>query len=235
MTFMAKSEQNWLHRMWREWRSLIVFLIVMVMFRSAIADWNSVPSGSMEPTILVGDRVVVNKIAYDLKVPLTTRHVAEWGGPTRGDIVTFYSPLDERLLIKRVVGVPGDIVEMRNNSLEINGEPASYAPLPQAVYAHLDAMRQDTHTFLVESVAGIEHPVMMLPGNAGEYGNFEPITIPQSHYMMLGDNRDNSADSRRIGFVHRNRITGRAHTIAFSVDYDRWYLPRLDRFVEPLL
>ena len=221
--------------MWREWRGLFVFLIVMVMFRSAIADWNTVPSGSMKPTILIGDRVVVNKIAYDFKLPLTTWHVAEWGHPARGDIVTFYSPLDERLLIKRVVGVPGDVVAMQDNSLQINSEPANYAPLPGPRYAHLAPPRRESHTFLLESVAGVEHPVMMTPNTANGYNSFGPIRIPPSHYLMLGDNRDNSADSRRIGFVHRDRITGRAHTVAFSVDYDRWYLPRLDRFAEPLL
>ncbi|MCB1693964.1 MAG: signal peptidase I, partial [Pseudomonadales bacterium] len=107
---------------WREWRTLIVFLAVMVVFRSAIADWNQVPSGSMQPTILEGDRVVVNKLAYDLKVPFTTWHIAEWDAPKRGEIVTFYSPKDERLLIKRVIGIPGDTIAMRNNQLFINGE-----------------------------------------------------------------------------------------------------------------
>ena len=87
-----------LRRLWLEWRGLIIFLTVMVLFRSAIADWNQVPSGSMKPTILEGDRVVVNKLAYDLKVPFTTWHLGEWGDPERGEIVTFYSPDAEKLL-----------------------------------------------------------------------------------------------------------------------------------------
>ena len=79
-----------IRQFWREWRTLTIFLIVMVLFRSAIADWNQVPSGSMKPTILEGDRVVVNKLAYDLKVPFTTWHLREWADPERGEIVTFY-------------------------------------------------------------------------------------------------------------------------------------------------
>ena len=109
---------------WLEWRALLIFLAVMVLFRSAIADWNQVPSGSMKPTILEGDRVVVNKLAYDLKIPFTTWHLTEWADPQRGEIVTFYSPDDDILLIKRVIGVPGDVVSMRNNQLYINDQPA---------------------------------------------------------------------------------------------------------------
>ena len=109
-----KSLSHKLYQGWLEWRTLVIFLIVMVLFRSAIADWNQVPSGSMKPTILEGDRVVVNKLAYDLKVPFTTWHVAQWADPKRGEIVTFYSPDDEKLLIKRVIGVPGECVESMN-------------------------------------------------------------------------------------------------------------------------
>ena len=103
----------------------------MVLFRSAIADWNQVPTGSMKPTILEGDRVVVNKLAYDLKVPFTTWHISQWSDPMRGEIVTFYSPADEKLLIKRVIGVPGDVVEMRDNVLFVNGTQATYELLPK--------------------------------------------------------------------------------------------------------
>lgn len=230
---MDKPTKLQVMRLWREWRSLAIFLVVMVMFRSAVADWNTVPTGSMKPTILVGDRVVVNKIAYDLKVPLTTWHLAAWANPQQGEIITFYSPLDERLLIKRVVGLPGDVVTLSNNTLEINGMVARYAPLPAEAYNHL-AVDQSSHLLFTESIAGVVHPVMMIPYAPTGYNSFGPITIPDHHYLVLGDNRDNSADYRKIGFVHRNRITGRAHTVAFSIDFDHWFMPRLDRFVTPL-
>jgi len=230
----SDSGKSKLRAAWEEWRTLIIFLIVMVLFRSAIGDWNQVPSGSMKPTILEGDRVVVNKLAYDLKVPFTTWHVAEWGDPRRGEIVTFYSPDDEKLLIKRVIGVPGDVIKMRNNQLYINNEPATYSRLDTDIVNQLDYYQRRTHAFFNEKYQEIEHAVMLRPAPPSEYNSFGPIEIPQDQYMMLGDNRDNSRDSRRIGLVSRDRITGRAHTVAFSVDYEEYYLPRIDRFLRPL-
>jgi signal peptidase I len=212
----------------------VIFLIVMVLFRSAIADWNQVPSGSMKPTILEGDRVVVNKLAYDLKVPFTTWHVAEWDDPKRGEIVTFYSPDDEKLLIKRVIGVPGDVITMRNNQLYVNEEPATYSRLGSNIVNQLDYYQRHTHAFFKEKIDQTEHAVMLRPAQPNDYNSFGPIEIPDDKYMMLGDNRDNSRDSRRIGLVERDRITGRAHTVAFSVDYEGYYMPRLDRFVRTL-
>jgi len=224
-----------LKRFWLEWRSLIIFLTVMVLFRSAIADWNQVPSGSMKPTILEGDRVVVNKLAYDLKVPFTTWHLAEWGNPQRGEIVTFYSPADEILLIKRVIGVPGDVVSLRNNQLYINEEPAQYTRLDEAIVAQLDPWQRRDHSFFFEQIDDTSHAVMLRPAPPNDYNSFGPTEIPADQYLMLGDNRDNSADSRRIGLVDRDRITGRAFSVAFSVDYESYYLPRPDRFLRPLI
>ncbi|MCY3792814.1 MAG: signal peptidase I, partial [Gammaproteobacteria bacterium] len=99
-----------LMKFWRDWRGLLVFFAVMILFRSAVADWNQVPSGSMKPGILAGDRIVVDKLAWDLRVPFTTVRVAGWSHPSRGDVVTFDNPVDGRLFIKRVVAVPGDRV-----------------------------------------------------------------------------------------------------------------------------
>ena len=98
-----------------EIRVFMLMLLVVSSLRSALADWNDVPTGSMKPTIEEGDRVVVNKLAYDLKVPFTTFEVWKWGDPRRGDIVVLFSPKDGMRLVKRVVGVPGDRIEMRDN------------------------------------------------------------------------------------------------------------------------
>src|SRR5215469_2706402 len=107
-----------LHRWWREeLRSILILALVLFSIRSSLADWNDVPSGSMKPTILEGDRVYVNKLAYDLKVPFSTWHLAQWGNPQRGDIVVFYSPYDGKRLVKRVIGLPGDNIELRNDNL----------------------------------------------------------------------------------------------------------------------
>ena len=113
-------------RITREWGQLLMFAVLLFAGRSAIADWNRIPSGSMEPTVYVGDLILVNKLAYDLKVPFTTTHLMEWSNPRRGEIVVFYHPDDGKRMVKRVIGVPGDIIEMRNNRLIINGQSVSY-------------------------------------------------------------------------------------------------------------
>ncbi len=188
----------------------------------------------MKPTILEGDRVVVNKLAYDLKIPFTSWQLGHWADPGRGEIVTFYSPKDEKLLIKRVIGVPGDSIAMRNNQLYINGEAAVYDQLDSAISSQLDLYQRHRHAFFTEAFGETRHPVMLRPSPPNHYNSFGPIEIPTDYYLMLGDNRDNSADSRAIGLVARDRIMGRAHTVAFSVDYDDYYLPRIDRFIRPL-
>ena len=217
-----------IRELWSEWRGLAIFLVVMLLFRSAIADWNQVPTGSMKPTILEGDRVVVNKLAYHLKLPFTTLHLIEWNQPRRGEIVTFYSPLDEKLLIKRVIGLPGDVVAMANNQLYINGRAARYSPFTGAPD---DAAE---YALLLEEIGDVTHAVRLQQSIANEYNSFGPVEVPAGHYLMLGDNRDHSGDSRMIGFIPEERITGRAHTIAFSLDYEDFYLPRAERFIKPL-
>src|SRR3954454_19378491 len=97
---------------WEHVRPFAFLTLVLFAARSSIADWNDVPSGSMNPTILEGDRIFVNKLAYDLKVPYTTWHVAEWGGPQRGDVVVFYAPTDGTRMVKRVIGLPGDTISL---------------------------------------------------------------------------------------------------------------------------
>lgn len=219
---------------WLEWRTLIIFLVVMMMFRSAIADWHQVPTGSMKPTIIEGDRVVVNKLAYDLKFPFTTWHIAEWANPVRGDIVTFYSPKDEQRLIKRVIGAPGDVVELRNNKLYINSQAASYGDLDHEIASQLDEHQRKYNKLMVEKIGELSYPVMINQTKLFPRRNYGPLPIPEGFYLVLGDNRDNSADSRMIGLISRDRITGRAHTVAFSVDYEDFYLPRKNRFIHSL-
>ena len=130
-------------RWWRqEIRPLLVLAFVMFSIRSSLADWNDVPTGSMKPTILEGDRVFVNKLAYDLKVPFTTWHMAQWSNPQRGDIVVFFSPKEGQRLVKRVIGLPGDTVELRNEQLIINGQPVQYAPADPGIAAQLSGIER---------------------------------------------------------------------------------------------
>ncbi|HEX4350970.1 MAG TPA: signal peptidase I, partial [Verrucomicrobiae bacterium] len=138
-------------RFWRrEIRPILILALVLFSVRSSLADWNDVPSGSMQPTILVGDRIFVNKLAYDLKVPFTTWHLAQWSNPRRGDIVVFYSPHDGTRLVKRVVGLPGDTVELRNEQLIINGSPVDYAPLSATLSDELPKAEREGNQFAEE-------------------------------------------------------------------------------------
>ena len=206
---------------WREWvlPSLVV-IAILAPLRSAVADWNDVPTGSMIPTILVGDRIFINKLAYDLKVPFTSWHVAKWADPQRGDIIVFPSPADGIRLVKRVVAVPGDHIELRNDHLVINGETASYALVNNNVTAEL---------VLNETLSGKTHS-LMIQLRQGALRSFGPVEVPPGRYFVMGDNRDNSFDSRYFGFVSRDRILGRATLVAMSFDHDHHYLPRFDRF-----
>ena len=221
-------------KLWREWgKPLLVILIVLSSFRSAVADWNDVPSGSMMPTILEGDRIVVNKLAYDLKIPFTTWHLLEWGDPVAGDIVICYSPADGKRLVKRVIGVPGDRLEMINNRLFINGAPAVYEPLDHDTINQIPTDQQALYRFAGEWLGDRPHAVMITPGRPAPR-TFKPLTVPEGQYFVMGDNRDNSGDSRVFGFVPRDQIVGRAVAVAISVDRDHYYLPRWERFFSKL-
>src|SRR5436190_21863486 len=110
-------------KLFEEIKVFVLMLLVVSSLRSALADWNDVPTGSMKPTIQEGDRVVVNKLAYDLKVPFTTIEIWKWDNPKRGDIVVLFSPVDGTRLVKRVVAIPGDTISMTNNQLVVNNKP----------------------------------------------------------------------------------------------------------------
>lgn len=195
-------------------RDIAVMALVIFGARSAIADWNNVPTGSMKPTILEGDFIFVNRLAYDLKLPFTTVHLAEWSRPRRGDIVVLRSPVNGDRLVKRVVGIPGDRVALVGNVLFINGDRARYEPLDPAISSTVSAEEREKYRFAWEQFGLTRHPVMAL-ANSGR-GDFGPVQVPDGAYLVLGDNRDNSADSRYIGFVPRDLILGRATTVIAS-------------------
>ena len=265
-------------RYWRDWRGFLLFIAVMLVFRSAVADWNQVPSGSMKPGILDGDRIVVDKLAWDLRVPFTRARVSRWADPARGDVVTFENPVDNELFVKRVVAVPGDTVEWRHRQLAINGERAAYTPLAGREIRAMPVASGRGHRFYRERLLGSTRVIMVrhelgprdattdplvglgrfargcpnydivtaaasqslaaaicrCGGPANACSTFPRFTVPEGKYWVMGDNRDNSSDSRVIGLIDRQRIYGRAHAIAFSVDKSRYYLPRLGRFFTSL-
>ncbi len=217
---------------WRkEIRPLLLLGLVVFAVRSSLADWNDVPTGSMKPTILEGDRVFVNKLAYDLKVPFTTWHVAQWDNPQRGDIVVFYSPYDGQRLVKRVVGLPGDTLELRGNVLILNGQRVDYQPIAEELLRDVRPSDRARQIYAAEALPGRTHLVAGIPAVPARR-DFGPVTVPEGQYFMMGDNRDDSFDSRYYGTVERQRILGRATAVALSFDHDHHWKPRWDRFMK---
>jgi len=225
-----------LKKFWFEWvRPFLLIALVLGSLRSALADWNDVPTGSMKPTILEGDRVFVNKMAYDLRFPFTLWRLAEWDDPKRGDIVVFFSPHDGKRLVKRVVGAPGDTLEMRVGRLLVNGVPAKYDQIDETTKSEYGVRDSGRYIFFSESVENVvTHPILIAPDQLS-VRNFGPVTLPKEKYFMMGDNRDESFDSRYFGLVDRRQIVGHAISVVVSVDRENWWLPRTDRFFDKLM
>ena len=220
-----------LHRLWREYRGLAVCLALMLVFRASWADWVVVPTGSMNPTIVEGDRVLIDKRAFGMRVPFTHVRLTGGGDPARGDIVVFDSPATGISLVKRVIGVPGDVVALDGEALIINGVRAQYSA---GDVGHLRDLLASTAAMapvvLREQAPGTEHDVLLLPSRLS-LSRFGPVRIPEGRYLMLGDNRDNSADSRYFGLVPRDNSVGRASRVVVSLDPEHYFLPRSDRFL----
>lgn len=216
--------KNWL----RANKGFVLFLALFGIFRTAVADWNPIPSASMHPNLLEGDVVFVNRLAYNVKLPLTDIVLGQTGEPQRGDIVTFSSPVNGRRLIKRIIALPGDRVEMRNEELVINGQPARYSTREHGMeniqgVGTLAAVRMD------ETLGQRSHAIQLLP-QVQARRDFAALTVPPGQYMMLGDNRDNSEDSRYIGMVPRALLIGRAERVLASADITGNWKPRTERF-----
>lgn len=222
-------------RLWREYRGVALFLLLMLGFRSAWADWVVVPTGSMNPTIVEGDRLLVDKHVFGMRIPFTLVRLTAGAEPARGDIVVFDSPTDGQSLVKRVAAVPGDVLELDGEMLVINGRPASYRPGDlRHLRDLLDKTAAEAPVVFAEKGVGPEHDILILPARVS-HRVFGPVTVPKGRYFMLGDNRDNSADSRYIGFVPRRNIVGRASRVVISLNPERYFVPRRNRFLVPLV
>jgi signal peptidase I len=213
--------------LWKKYKGVVALLVLMSVLRSAIADWNVVPSASMLPTIRPGDIIFVDKMAYDLRVPFTHVSIADFSDPKRGDIVTIDSSAAHELLVKRVIGLPGDSVAMGDNVLYIDGARAHYQLL------RANSLPEDAKSrgeYVSEQIDGASHAMRLSVDAPSPLSSFGPVAVPSGMYLMLGDNRDDSADSRYFGFFARDEIMGHVLRIAFSVDPSRLYRPRFDRF-----
>jgi len=220
----------------RDWVVPIgIVMAIMAPIRSVIADWNDVPSGSMRPTILEGDRIYVNKLAFGLRVPFTTGWwLARWDTPRRGDIITFASPADGTRLVKRVVGVPGDRVELRDNHLFVSGVSMGLTVTDRGATATIPNGVRIPVVLAEENLGGVEHAVTLSPTLASPYKDFPVTVVPEGKYFVMGDNRDQSNDSRFIGMVPLEDIYGRCKGVALSLDPEHSYAPRWDRWFSGL-
>lgn len=211
-TFIKTIKQN---------MSFILVLFVLFASRSSLADWYVVPTGSMQPTIVEGDRILVNKMAYRLEVPFSDITLLNLATPTRGDIVTLNSKAADTRLVKRVIGLPGDHIQLVNNHLIINGQLVSYS--------NTSLSQQKT-----EQLAEKSHMVQFLQAS-NPMDNFDKVEVPKDSYLLMGDNRNNSADSRVYGFFPAQEIQGKALRVLVSLDPQNNYLPRSERFLKPLI
>jgi signal peptidase I len=225
----VRFSKEWWRKEWREWQVTLLLILAILSCRSVLVDWNYVPSGSMQPSILIGDRILVDRRAWDIRLPFTTIALARVGEPARGDIVVFWSPEDGERLIKRLIGLPGDTLEYKDQVLTVNGERVAYARTGTFADARPDLGEQGTAAVFQEALPGHPHPVALVFTRGVEFG---PITLPPDHYWMMGDNRDNSGDSRKFGAVPRKLLSGRASHVIWSID-DDWSF-RWSRFGEKL-
>lgn len=187
--------------------ALIVAGLLAIAIRGAVVQAFKIPSGSMLPTLLIGDHLLVSKFLYGVRLPYTDTRVLRIRAPRRGDIVVFAYPEDDgKDFIKRIIGEPGDTLEVRNKRVYVNGAPLED---PWGRYA-------DQRT---------------LPAGAGPRDQFGPVTVPEGQYFVMGDNRDRSLDSRFWGFVEDARIKGKAFIIYWSWDSERTR-PRFGRMAD---
>jgi signal peptidase I len=181
---------------------LIVIVIIVLLIRTFVAQAYNIPSGSMKPTLLVGDFILVNKLVY------------RFSEPQRGDIVVFKYPIDPNIdFIKRIIALPGEEVEVRNNQVFINGKPL---PLIEVGRGEENGLRKVIYEEVLPE--GKKHKVQFYEDFPFSKRDFGPVVVPPNHYFVMGDNRDNSEDSRYWGFVTRENIVGKAFVIYFSGD-----------------
>jgi signal peptidase I len=201
-------------------RSLFPILLLVLLFRSFLFEPFKIPSGSMIPTLLIGDFIVVNKFAYGLRLPVLNTKFLSVGEPERGDVVVFRYPVDPKVnFIKRLVGRPGDTISYRNKQLYINGEPVATERMGRftreevkCAIPRADAIRYS------ETLADVTHDVLIHQNSGGSDGQWQ---VPEGHYFVMGDNRDRSNDSRAWGFVPEDHLMGRAVGIWLNFDYKK--------------
>lgn len=201
-------------------RAFFPILLIVLVLRSFLFEPFRIPSGSLEPTLLMGDFILANKFDYGLRLPVFRTKFLNLGQPQRGDIIVFrWPPNPHYYFIKRVIGIPGDRIDYVNKVLKINGQEMTQTALP-IIPPTKSVPRESGEMMQViekkEDLYGVEHDIYQEPSKIGY--NFENINVPEGMYMVMGDNRDDSADSRYWGFVPEENIVGKAVLIWMSWD-----------------
>ncbi|MEW5789957.1 MAG: signal peptidase I [Pseudomonadota bacterium] len=200
-------------------KSFFPVILVVFVIRSFVVEPFKIPSGSMIPTLLVGDFLLVNKFTYGLRLPIVNQKITQGSPLQRGDVVVFRYPEDPgKDYIKRVVGLPGDTVAYINKQIVVNGQPVPMQYMGDYSYVTEQGYILDTQKYQ-ESLGHHVHDVLIVP-NSG-MSEMDPMTVPAGQYFMMGDNRDNSNDSRYWGFVPDDKIVGKAMLIWWSWDGQR--------------
>jgi len=207
-------------------RSFFPIFLVVLLLRAFLVEPFRIPSGSMMPSLLVGDFILVNKFTYGIRLPVTKTKLIDINEPERGDVVVFRWPVNPRLdYIKRLVGLPGDKISYRNKTLVINGEPVKIEAIGpyQPVGSGMRALGSIEGR---ENLMGEEHSVLVNPlspdfSPSCTFMGYQEVEVPEGHYLMVGDNRDDSNDGRCWGFVPEENLVGKAFFIWFSLDWQR--------------
>lgn len=201
-------------------RSFFPVILAVLLFRSFLYEPFKIPSSSMMPTLLIGDFILVNKFAYGIRLPVTNTKLIDIGGPKRGDVAVFRYPVDPNIdYIKRIIGVPGDVISYRNKIVSVNGQEVPQEMLGGYVGDRSSA-EYTGYEEMLERLPGAEHRILRRPDpRLGQQIQDEfRVTVPDGHYFVLGDNRDNSQDSRYWRFVPEANLVGRASVIWWNWD-----------------
>jgi len=201
-------------------RSLFPVLLIVLVFRSFLFEPFKIPSGSMIPTLLVGDFIVVNKFSYGIRLPVLNKKIFDVGEPKRGDVVVFRYPVDPSInFIKRAVGLPGDSITYRDKQLFINGEKVETIAAGRFgsgdIKCTTPSVDASNH---MEKLGDANHNILLHDRSGSRNGQW---VVPEGHYFMMGDNRDRSNDSREWGFVPEENVLGRAVGIWLNFDFEK--------------
>jgi signal peptidase I len=228
------TETHWKEPLLVEYsRSFFPVIFIVLVLRSFLAEPFRIPSGSMMPTLLVGDFILVNKFSYGIRLPVLNKKIIDLGSPKRGDPVVFRYPKQPSVdYIKRVIGLPGDTIYYHNKTLYINGKEMEQTPVGR--YEGIGSGKRMTGAVKVmENLDGVEHAILVVPRAPDlpmgcQVLKYGPITIPAGHYFVMGDNRDNSNDSRCWGLVPDKNLIGKAFGIWMNWDSELDAFPPIE-------